>query len=109
MLFTIHLCFADLTFIFMPMSNVYVISVVDEGSKGGGKGAAKKGRRKHKKHKKRKKVFRIGWESLLGEDAAKSYVLCSESAPHADLQSSHCIIFAVHKPTRLHRFKLFLN
>ena len=40
----IYLCFADLTFIFTPMSNVDVISVVDEGSKGGGKGAAKKGK-----------------------------------------------------------------
>lgn len=47
MLFAIiYLCFADLTFIFTPMFNVDVISVVsgDEGSKGKGKRAAKKGK-----------------------------------------------------------------
>ena len=89
------------------MSNVDVISA-EKGK--GGKGAAKaSSKRKRRKHKRRKKVVRISWESLLGEDVGKSYVLCSESAPHVDLQSSLCIIFAVHKLTRLHRFKLFLN
>lgn len=47
MLFAIiYLCFADLTFIFTPMFNVDVISVVsdDEGRKGKGKRAAKKGK-----------------------------------------------------------------
>lgn len=93
------------------MSNVDVISAEKgKGGKGAAKASSKRKRRKHKRRKKGvDKVSRISWESLLGEDVGKSYVLCSESAPHVDLQSSLCIIFAVHKPTRLHRFKLFLN